>query len=261
LALCEVSYAALPKASYVAGGVVDVPLTQTTAKQPKAYLGKHRVAVVPYKDNWTAVVGVPLKTKPGTIYLTVTTAANKTEQIPLVIKAKKYPKSYITIKNKHLVAPTKSDWNRIGPEQKVIHKALKHWTSRNDINMAFIWPVKGRISTPFALQRFYNGKAHGKHRGLDIAVPTNTPIKAPAAGKVILAGNYFFMGNAVFIDHGQGLITVYCHMNKIKVKLHQKVKQGQIIGLVGQTGRATGPHLHWGVRLNGTPVDPALFVG
>jgi murein DD-endopeptidase MepM/ murein hydrolase activator NlpD len=126
--------------------------------------------------------------------------------------------------------------------------------------MHFIWPVKGRISTPFGLRRYFNGKPRSPHKGIDIAVPKNTAIKSPANGLVVLTGNYFFIGNAVLINHGQGLITVYCHLNKILVKPRQKVKKGQVIGYVGQTGRATGPHLHWGVSLNDTPVNPELFL-
>jgi murein DD-endopeptidase MepM/ murein hydrolase activator NlpD len=252
-------YAALPKTSNVPGGVINVALGKINSPRPKAFFNHHRVIIVPNHKKWTAVVGIPLATKPGTAYLIVKTT-NGTKRITLTIKPKFYRKNYITIKKKRLVAPDKKDLDRIWREKKVINKALLFWSDQDNINMHFMWPVKGRISTPFGLQRYFNGKPRSSHSGIDIAVPKNTPIKAPANGLVVLTGNYFFMGNAVLINHGQGLITVYCHLNKIVVKPKQRVKRGQVIAYVGQTGRATGPHLHWGVRLNDTPVNPELFL-
>jgi len=136
----------------------------------------------------------------------------------------------------------------------------KHYREQH-IKLLFDKPVKGPLSSPFGLRRFFNGEERNPHSGLDFAVGAGTPIKAPAAGKVILIGNYFFNGNTVFVDHGQGLISMFCHMSKIDVKLGQSLPRGGIVGRVGATGRATGPHMHWNVSLNDARVDPAIFIG
>ena len=125
----------------------------------------------------------------------------------------------------------------------------------------FTGPVVGVTTSPFGLKRLYKGEARRPHTGLDYAGDTGTPIKAPADGKVILTGEFFFNGNTIFLDHGQGLISVYIHMNKRLVQQGQKIKQGDVIGTIGQTGRATGPHLHWGIYLNQTVVNPNLLMG
>ena len=122
-------------------------------------------------------------------------------------------------------------------------------------------PVPGRQSSPFGVRRFFNGEERNPHSGLDFAASTGTPIKAPAAGKVILVGDYFFNGKTVFVDHGQGLISMFCHLSAIDVAVGQEIPRGGVLGKVGSTGRATGPHLHWNVSLNGSRIDPAIFIG
>ncbi|MFT6624573.1 MAG: murein DD-endopeptidase MepM/ murein hydrolase activator NlpD, partial [Cycloclasticus sp.] len=125
----------------------------------------------------------------------------------------------------------------------------------------FILPANGRLSSPFGLKRFFNQQARNPHSGLDIAAAKGSPIFAPAGGTVIDTGHYFFNGNTVLIDHGQGLISGYFHLNKMLVSIGDEVEQGQQIAEIGATGRVTGPHLHWNVYLNNTKVDPAFFIG
>jgi murein DD-endopeptidase MepM/ murein hydrolase activator NlpD len=145
-------------------------------------------------------------------------------------------------------------------EIKVIKKWKKYWREAPETDLDFIVPAEGELSSRFGLRRFFNEKPRNPHSGLDLAVARGTPVKASSSGKVLAADNYFFNGKTVFIDHGNGLVTMYCHLDKFKVKAGQKVEKGQLIGLSGMTGRATGPHLHWSVMLNGEMVDPELFV-
>lgn len=148
---------------------------------------------------------------------------------------------------------------RILSEKKRKTAAKKNWLD-HPTHADFLVPVEGRISSIFGLRRFFNNQARRPHSGLDIASPQGTPIKAVAAGTVIELGNFFFSGNMVYLDHGQGLITLYAHMHTINVKLGDKVSKGQVIGTVGETGRVTGPHLHLAVIANQTLVDPLLFL-
>ena len=129
-------------------------------------------------------------------------------------------------------------------------------------NLLLDRPVNGgRLSSPFGLRRFFNGQERNPHSGLDFAVPSGTPIKAPAAGVVVLVGDYFFNGKTVFLDHGQGFVSMFCHMSAIDVKVGDEVPRGGGGGQGGATGAATGPHLHWNVSLNDARVDPAIFIG
>ena len=148
------------------------------------------------------------------------------------------------------------DLARINRELAEQTRAYQTFSPAQPSNLLFDKPVQGPLSSPFGLRRFFNGEERNPHSGLDFAVGAGTPIKAPAAGKVILIGNYFFNGNTVFVDHGQGLISMFCHMSKVDVKLGQSLPRGGIVGRVGATGRATGPHLHYEVLVAGRQIDP-----
>ncbi len=155
------------------------------------------------------------------------------------------------------VTPDSSHRTEILREQKDVRRSLTLMQPGDYWREGFILPVKGRISGEFGNQRIFNNIPKSPHSGTDIAAPEGTPVKASGSGKVVLSGkNYFYTGNMVIIDHGQGLQTIYAHLKEAKVKAGQMVKQGQIIGLVGHTGRATGPHLHWGASLNNIRFRP-----
>jgi len=246
----------LPDESAVPGGVVIIPLGDVNTIKPKATFNKNQVMVTDYEKQWVAVVGIPLSSTPGEHYLV---ASDKKHRF--IIKDKAYETQHLTIKNKRKVNPNKMDMERINKERPIISQALKHWNETDDIYLEFIAPVEGRKSSSFGLRRVFNDQPRRPHSGMDIAAPTGTKVIAPAKGKVIETGDFFFNGKSVFIDHGQGLITMYCHLDSISVEPGQTTNVGDKLGEVGMTGRVTGPHLHWTVSLNNARVDPQLFLG
>jgi len=249
----------LPENSPVPGGVAVINLGHQQ-KPVKAYFDKHRVMVLEQAQNWYAIIGLPLSLKPGHYTLTYHTQQKQTRTADFQVKSKEYAIQRLTLKNKRMVNPTARDLKRIHKESTIIHHALASWRATPEVDLDFDMPVKGILSSPFGLRRIFNGEPRKPHSGLDIAAAVGTPIKAPASGIVVATGDYFFNGNTVLLDHGQGLVTMYCHMSKVEVRPGQHVKRGQVIGLVGKTGRVTGPHLHWGVSLNNTMVEPHLFL-
>ena len=244
-----------PHSEAVPGGVTVIDLGPAHGKPPVLHYKKQQVMVQQDQGRWKAVVGIPLSTKPGTQQLTLARGAPLT----FTVQAKDYATQHLTIKNKRKVNPNKQDMTRIRGERGRINVALAHWRETTEVETTFILPVQGRLSSPFGLRRYFNEQPRKPHSGIDIAAAEGTSIHAPASGQVIDTGDYFFNGKTVFLDHGQGLVTMYCHMSRIDVTPGQTVTQGEIIGAVGQTGRVTGPHLHWGVSLNNARVDPALF--
>jgi murein DD-endopeptidase MepM/ murein hydrolase activator NlpD len=250
--------AVLPQQAAIPGGVVILNLAPATEPRPQVSYNDKTVMVVTQDADWVAVVGIPLSAKPGEQRLIVE-QAGKTFSKLFQIDDKAYPTQSITIKDKRKVNPTNYDMKRINAETTRIREALRHWSDVATVPMNFIWPVEGEISGLFGRRRVFNGQPRKPHSGMDIAAPAGTEIHAPADGVVRETGDYFFNGNTVFIDHGQGLVTMFCHMQRIDVTPGEPVKQGEVIGTVGATGRVTGPHLHYGVSLNDARVEPRLF--
>ena len=248
----------LPGNANVPGGIVIVPIKQDT--KPRAFYNGNRVMVTGEKNNWKAVVGIPLTAEPGSHQLRVQDK-NGDSLHTFEIASKEYATQYLTIENKRQVNPTPEDMLRINQEKKLIQAAKAEWTDTDQVALDLILPARGVYSSPFGLRRYFNNQPRSPHSGLDIAAEVGTPVAAAADGHVVNTGDYFFNGKTVFIEHGQGIITMYCHMNSIVVTQGQRVHQGETIGTVGKTGRVTGAHLHWSVILNKTMVDPVLFVG
>ncbi len=239
----------------VPGGVAVVDLGPAATAPKATYQGKP-VLVVKEQDNWLAIVGIPLTVKPGNERI-----SSGGRNLPFIVGYKQYPEQRITLKNKSQVNPDPAQLKRIEAELAVQIKAYRSFSPNLPSNLLLDKPVNGPLSSKFGVRRFFNGEERNPHSGLDFAVPAGTPIKTPAAGKVILTGNYFFNGNTVFVDHGQGFISMFCHMSKIDVSPGQQLARGAVVGKVGATGRATGPHMHWNVSLNDARVDPAIFIG
>ena len=254
---------ALPEQHLVPGGIALLKLANYD-QDTKIYFNKRRIAVFPYADEkekhtWIAMAGIGLSTKPGNYEFSIKRADGLTVNTKVTVAGKKYAEQHLTIKNKRKVNPIKQDLKRIASERIRKSKAKKKFTNTLP-NVDFIWPISGRISSIFGLRRFFNEQERRPHSGLDIAAPEGTPIKATASGTVIDSGDFFFSGNMIYLDHGQGLVSMYAHMSKLLVKPGDYVTQGQIIGEVGETGRVTGPHLHFAVIANRTLIDPMFML-
>lgn len=249
---------ALPEQALVPGGIALLKLPDYTKGTEVTFKNK-RIAIFPYRDTWIAMAGIGLTTKPGDYEFLIKQTDKQTIKTKVTVEYKKYDEQHLTIKNKRKVNPNKQDSERIASESTRKRNARQLY-SKTDPNVDFIWPVTGRISSIFGLRRFFNEQERRPHSGLDIAAKEGTPVKAVANGTVIDTGDFFFSGNMIYLDHGQGIISLYAHLSKISVKPGEIIKQGDIIGNVGQTGRVTGPHLHFAIYANQTLIDPAFML-
>tara|TARA_R110002126_G_scaffold7828_4_gene37796 strand:+ start:412 stop:1227 length:816 start_codon:yes stop_codon:yes gene_type:complete len=199
---------------------------------------------------------------PKTSILQAVSPDGKRDVRPLTVKKRKYRISRIDGLPPKMVTPSPGALLRIKAEAKAIRDARTIFTTVPHFAGGFVWPAKGRISGVYGSQRILNGKPRRPHLGLDIAAPVGTPVVASAPGTVTLANtDMYFTGGTVIIDHGHGLSTVYSHLSAVDARLGESVKQGQLIGKLGSTGRSTGPHLDWRINWFQERLDPRLLLG
>ena len=248
-----------PKARAIPGGVVLVDLG-AAAQRPAARLDEQPVLVLGDEANWTAVVGIKLATPVGELALQVQMPGSAATHKTIRVAAASYPVQRLKVSPKH-VDLSPEDLARVEREQVHLRRVTSTYTpERVPTDLRHLQPVAGPRSSSFGLRRVFNGQPRNPHAGMDIAAPTGTPVLASAAGSVLDTGDYFYSGNMVWVDHGCGFMTMYCHLSEIDVKAGDELARGQRLGAVGATGRVTGPHLHWSVTLNRAYVDPALFL-
>lgn len=250
----------LPRASPVPGGIVIVPLAPDSVPAPVVHFAGHRVMVARHAGRWQAIVGLPLTLAPGPQIVTAVDSRGVTREYSFTVQPKEYAEQRLTVTDQRMVDPSAEDLLRIERESEIIRRVFAAWTDTSISSLRFGLPARGPISSVFGLRRFFNNEPRQPHSGIDIAAPVGTKVVAPGAGTVIETGEYFFNGKTVFIDHGQGLISMFNHLRRITVERGARVTQGAKIGEVGMSGRVTGPHLHWSMSLNDSRVDPALFL-
>ena len=240
------------------GGIGVVRLETDT--RPVVTLGDKRVLVLDSNGGWTAVVGIPLDQDVSVpMEVEVTVPGEPPERLSIDLRAADYRVQRLNVDRKY-VDPGEEALERIFAEREIIDAALTNWRQEDRPELELRTPVPGARSSSFGSRRIFNDQPRSPHKGMDIAAMSGTPILAPGAAVVAATGDYYFNGNTVILDHGQGFISLYCHLSEIAVEEGQAVVAGEQLGKVGATGRVTGAHLHFATYLNGTAVDPSLLL-
>ena len=237
------------------GGVAMIKLGSTSKPAPKAMLDEKALLVMARDGQWVAVTGIPLDTSPGELHITI-----DGKETAVAVASHTYREQRITVENQSFVTQSPEQLDRIFSERKIIDGALNSFRNVPVDSISLAAPIAGNRSSSFGYRRFFNDQPRSPHKGMDISGREGEPIVAPRGGVVAATGDFFFNGNTVLLDHGQGFVTMYCHLSEITVEKGQTVTSGDLLGAVGATGRVTGPHLHFGTYLNGTAVDPAIFL-
>ena len=248
----------LPQESAVPGGVKILKLDVHSNSMPYVDVDGRRALVVQEGSSWIAIIGIPLSASLAPQQVIVR-SGDARQEIQFRIGDKQYASQSLKVAPGQ-VNLSKADLERVNRDKEIIEHALSRWTDEQPETLRMPQPIPGVRSSSFGMRRIFNGESRNPHSGMDIAAPVGTPVRAPLAGTVIDTGDYFFNGKTVFVDHGRGMISMYCHLSAIDVQPGQHVAAGTTLGKVGMTGRVTGPHLHWALSLNRAWVDPELFV-
>ncbi|PCI49293.1 MAG: peptidase M23 [Alphaproteobacteria bacterium] len=248
-----------------AGNLLDLPdeLDQggfyvgRVAPDSRLWLGERKLKISPegyfaFGLNWK---------QGGMVKFRLVDAGGVTRHQRFIVKKQKYDVQHINGLPPKMVTPPQEVLARIAEDSARVKKARATDSDRIDFRNPFIWPVRGRISGNFGNHRILNGTAKSPHTGMDIAAPKGTAIMAPLGGVVTMVSELYYTGNTLIIDHGYGVSTVFAHMETVAVREGQVIRQGEKIGTVGATGRATGPHLHWGLNWYRERLNPALVLG
>lgn len=250
----------LPRAAPVPGGVAILKLGPR-AEPPVARFNGERALVVADASEWLAVVGIPLSAAPGsTMSLVVERAGHEAETLAIGVRPKRYATQRLKVQPGQ-VDLSPEDVARYEQERAHLAEVLKTFSDSGPASLRLVLPSAGARSSSFGLRRIFNGQPRNPHNGMDIAAPAGAPVVAAGAGEVVDVGDYFFSGQTVILDHGQGFLTLYAHLSAVDIAVNTSIAAGARIGAVGATGRVTGPHLHFSVFLNRTAVNPALFLG
>ena len=248
----------LPRQRVVPGGVAAIELGPSPSP-PQATFGDLPVMVLGDASRWVAVVGIALSEPAGERVLVVNRPGEAEARRTFVVEPVRYAEQRLKVAPGHVELSPK-DLARYERERDHLAAVAATFSEVAPASLQLRQPVPGERSSSFGLRRVFNGQPRNPHSGMDIAAATGTPVIAAAPGRVIDTGDYFFNGKTVWLDHGSGLLTMYCHLDSIAARVGSAVQAGEVIGTVGATGRVTGSHLHWSVSLNRAMVDPALFL-
>ena len=237
------------------GGVAIIDLGPAGDQIPVVEYAGERVLIMRNQGRWRAAIGISLDAEPGRATIRLGTDV----VLSFDIGEHAYREQRLNVDRKY-VALSDEALERIRAERKIIDAALTNWRDTDFDSIDLKAPVDGPRSSSFGLRRYFNDEPRAPHKGMDIAAAEGTPVTAPRAGIGTATGDFYFNGNTIFLDHGQGYVTMYCHLSEIDVDAGQVITVGTTIGNVGKTGRVTGPHLHFGTYLNGTAVDPSMLL-
>jgi murein DD-endopeptidase MepM/ murein hydrolase activator NlpD len=238
------------------GDILIVTVKNVSGPVEGTFNGK-KVYFSPSKESVKAVLGIDLLTEPGTYDLQIA-AAGTALQRTVTISEKAYPTQRLTLP-RDMVELSPENEARVEREQK---KMAAIWPNENARLWlgSFLNPLEGEIVTSFGVRRIINKIPKNPHSGVDVSGNEGDPVRSPNGGTVVLVDDQFYSGRSLVIDHGQGIYTMFFHLSKVLVRPGQEVKKGDVVARVGSTGRSTGPHLHWGVRMQGARVDPLELI-